>query len=119
MLLYEAALIMLLIKHWLVDFVWQTPRMVEEKGQYGKWHGILHSLQHSLATFVIFILAGIPFALGVALIDFVTHYHIDWVKMNYGNRDIATPEFWNHLGLDQLAHSLVYILIVGLFIRTI
>jgi hypothetical protein len=119
MLLYEAALVLLLVKHWYIDFVMQTPRMVEEKGQYGKWHGILHSLQHGVATFFIFILAGIPFASSMALLDFVTHYHIDWIKMNYGNRDIATPEFWNHLGLDQLAHGLVYLLIVGIFIRTI
>lgn len=119
MLLHEGALLLLLIKHWYIDFVMQTPQMVAEKGQYGKWHGILHSLQHGIGTFVIFILAGIPFAFAIALLDFVTHYHIDWVKMNYGNRDITTPQFWNHLGLDQLAHSLVYLLIVGIFIRSI
>jgi len=119
MLLYEAALVMLFVKHWAVDFVWQTPRMTEEKGQYGKWHGILHSLQHAVCTFLIFVLAGVPFAFSVAVLDFITHYHIDWIKMNYGNRDITTPEFWNHLGLDQLAHSLVYLLIVGIFIRAI
>jgi hypothetical protein len=119
MLLYEAALVMLFVKHWAVDFVWQTPRMTEEKGQYGKWHGILHSLQHAVCTFLIFVLAGVPFAFSMATLDFITHYHIDWIKMNYGNRDITTSEFWNHLGLDQLAHSLVYLLIVGIFIRAI
>ena len=119
MLLFEAALTMLFIKHWYVDFVMQTPKMVEEKGQYGKWHGILHSLQHSIATFIIFVLAGLPIALLFAAIDFVTHYHIDWVKMNYGNRDITTPQFWNHLGLDQLAHYLTYLAIVSIFIRSI
>jgi hypothetical protein len=31
--------------------------------------------------------------------------------MNYGNRDITTKAFWNHLGLDQMAHQLVYIFI--------
>jgi hypothetical protein len=119
MLLNEATLLLLFVKHWYVDFVMQTPRMVEEKGQYGKWGGIHHSGQHAIATFFIFVLAGIPFALAMALLDFVTHYHIDWIKMNYGNRDITTPQFWNHLGLDQLAHMLVYLLIVGIFIRNI
>lgn len=118
MLVFEAALLLLFIKHWYVDFVAQTPKMVAEKGQYGKWGGIHHSGQHALATFVIFILAGPTFALLAAVIDFVTHYHIDWTKMNYGNRDITTPQFWNHLGLDQLAHSIVYLFICGLFVRT-
>lgn len=119
MLLYEAALLLLFIKHWYIDFVMQTPQMVAEKGQYGKWHGILHSLQHASATFVIFALAGLQFAAIVALIDFVTHYHIDWIKMNYGNRDITTPQFWNHLGLDQLAHYVTYLGIVAIFVRTV
>ena len=34
--------------------------------------------------------------------------------MNYGNRDIRTRQFWNHLGLDQMAHQIVYIIIAGL-----
>jgi hypothetical protein len=29
--------------------------------------------------------------------------------MNYSNRDITTPQFWNHLGLDQMAHQISYI----------
>jgi hypothetical protein len=47
-------------------------------------------------------------------LDFLAHYHIDWTKMNYGNRDIRTPQFWNHLGLDQMAHQICYIFIAGL-----
>ena len=119
MLLYESALVLLLIKHWLVDFVWQTPQMLAGKGQYGQRHGLLHSLQHGAATFLIFVLAGIPFAISVALIDMISHYHIDWIKSNYGNSDSSSKQFWNHLGLDQLAHGLVYLLIVGVFIRDI
>lgn len=117
MLLFEVAFFLLFIKHWYVDFVLQTPQMIAEKGVYGKWLGVLHSLQHAIATFIIFALAGLQFALIVAVIDFVTHYHIDWIKMNYGSSDISKPKFWTHLGLDQLAHSLVYLLIVSIFVR--
>jgi hypothetical protein len=117
MFLYEALLILLFVKHWYVDFVAQTPQMVQEKGQYGKWYGIVHSLQHAGCTFLIFVLLDFKIALIVAFIDLVTHYHIDWTKMNYGNRDITTPAFWNHLGLEQLAHYLVYLVIVDCFIR--
>jgi hypothetical protein len=117
MLMFEAALLLLFIKQWYVDFVMQTPRMVEEKGHYGKLFGIFHSLQHAIATFFIFALAGIEVAFYFAIFDFISHYHIDWLKMNYGNRDINTPEFWNHLGLDQMAHNFVYLIMVGIFVR--
>ena len=48
--------------------------------------------------------------------DFITHYHIDWAKMNWGNRDITTPAFWAHLGLDQMMHQFVYLIIIGLIV---
>jgi hypothetical protein len=47
------------------------------------------------------------------LFDGLTHYHIDWTKMNYGNRDIMNEQFWCHLGLDQMAHQIVYIMLVA------
>ena len=51
----------------------------------------------------------------VGLLDFTLHYHIDWIKMNYGNRNIHSKQFWRDLGLDQLAHQLCYILYVVYF----
>ena len=50
----------------------------------------------------------------LGLIDFVVHYHVDWIKMRFGNRDIKTPAFWAQLGLDQLAHYLCYLFLVML-----
>ena len=106
-------LILLQIKHWYVDFVNQTNEEVAHKGIYLDWRGMTHSLKHGLATFIILIAFFgtdyYDFVIILGLIDFVTHYHIDWAKMNFGNRDITTPQFWNHLGLDQMAHQLVYI----------
>ena len=110
--------VLLQIKHWYVDFVLQTKEMVDGKSIYGNPYGIIHSLQHSAFTLAILILIVSPFlAVALALFDFVTHYHIDWLKMNYGNRDITNPKFWSHLGLDQMAHQIVY-LIIGAFILT-
>lgn len=105
-------LILLFVKHWYVDFVLQTDEMVKSKGIYGGAAGMLHSLQHSLFTLALLLLATNPaMAVALAIADGVVHYHIDWVKMNYGNRDITTKAFWNHLGLDQLAHAICYIAI--------
>ena len=111
-------LILLQIKHWYIDFVNQTEEEIQHKAIYLDWIGIKHSVKHGVSTFVIlwavlgWLEADVAFAL--ATVDFLLHYHIDWFKMNYGNRDIRTPQFWNHLGLDQMAHQIVYIIIAGL-----
>lgn len=105
-------LILLQFKHWYVDFVNQTNEEIQYKGEYLDWRGMKHSAKHGIATLAIlwwFIAA--PWAVILAALDFVVHYHIDWFKMNFGNKDISTPAFWNHLGLDQMAHQLVYLLI--------
>lgn len=113
-------LILFQIKHWYVDFVNQSMEEVKGKGIYCNWDGLKHSLKHGLATFVcVFLLLDFDyfsFCFVIGFLDFITHYHIDWIKMNYGNRDIQTPEFWNHLGLDQMAHQLVYICLAALVV---
>jgi hypothetical protein len=111
-------LILLQIKHWYIDFVNQTEEEIQHKGIYLDWIGIKHSVKHGVSTFVILwaVLGWVEtdLAFALATVDFLLHYHIDWLKMNYGNRDIRTPQFWNHLGLDQMAHQIVYIIIAGL-----
>ena len=108
-------LVLLQIKHWYVDFVNQTNVEVASKGIYGDGPGINHSAKQAIGTLLAIVLVvGTPYiayAAVLAFVDFVLHYHIDWVKMNYGNCDIRTPAFWNHLGLDQMAHQLTYIFI--------
>ncbi len=104
------------IKHFVADFVLQTERMVAEKGTYGAKYGILHSLVQSAGTFLAF--AWMHPVLGVitAFVDFLAHYHIDWLKMNinrWRKLTIQDYEFWVWLGADQLAHQLTYIALVG------
>ena len=107
-------LALLYIKHWYVDFVNQSMEEVNGKGSYGNWQGVKHSVKHGIATVIVLLIASVnwPSAVILGIVDFITHYHIDWTKMNYGNRDISTPAFWNHLGLDQMAHNFVYLFIV-------
>ena len=104
------ARVLLLVKHWYIDFVNQTNDEVHHKGIYGSWIGVRHSIKQAIPTAVIMLLLTTPeYAAIIAVLDLVTHYHIDWIKRNYGNQDIRDPLFWNHLGLDQLAHQLCYI----------
>jgi hypothetical protein len=113
-------LVLLQIKHWYIDFVNQDMEEVNHKGKYLHWLGVKHSVKQGLGTFVVlWAVTGwhyVDIALLLGAADFLFHYHIDWAKMNYGNRDITTPQFWNHLGLDQMAHQLCYIAIAGLTI---
>jgi hypothetical protein len=110
-------LAMLFVKHWYIDFVNQSAEEVAGKGTYGNAHGLMHSIKHGVATFIIFWAFALswPFAVIVGFLDFVTHYHIDWAKMNINKRwgyTIEQPAFWAWLGADQLAHSLTYITLV-------
>lgn len=111
-------MILLQVKHWYIDFVNQNDAEVKSKGVYGDWTGVGHSAKHGLGTAIVTVIAFGPgylfYALTLALVDFSLHYHIDWAKMNWGNRDITTKTFWAHLGLDQMLHQLTYILFIVL-----
>ena len=104
---------LLLIKHFLCDFPFQSQKMIKHKGNYGHPAGITHSLIHSQATFMVFLFFS-PVSTLLAAIDFITHYHIDWFKMKFGCQDQSTKRFWTHLGLDQLLHGLNYIGLVAI-----
>lgn len=111
-------LILLQIKHWYIDFVDQTDKEILSKKIYGDKFGIHHSIKHGAATTVcVEIVLGFPgffFAVLMGLLDIVAHYHIDYIKSNYGCADRDRKLFWNHFGLDQLAHQITYIAILGL-----
>lgn len=121
-------LFLLFTKHLIVDFYLQTMDMVKGKGIYMNRHGLWHSGQHALGTFVCVFVAAFTLTpsgwlLNPALLimfpilDFMLHYHIDWAKMNINkNRGYtpSDPQFWHWLGVDQYAHALTYLLIAFL-----
>jgi hypothetical protein len=112
------ALALLFFKHWYVDFVDQNDEEVKHKGIYGDFIGMGHSIKHGAATMLVFLIVD-PFHVSVlllGLIDAVAHYHIDWIKMKFGNRDVKTRAFWAQLGLDQLAHYMTYLFLVWLIV---
>jgi hypothetical protein len=108
------------LKHWYIDFVNQSNVEIASKGIYCDGAGLNHSVKHGIGTMLcIIIVTGIDhiaFASILALLDCVVHYHIDWLKSNYGRKDISQKHFWMDLGLDQMMHQLTYILIAYLII---
>ena len=110
---------LLLVKHFLIDFVWQTDAEVANKGTYGNGVGIGHSIKHGLGTLIVlgWFTSSLELGILIALVDSFIHYHVDWLKMNvnrhygWGPQDRA---FWVSLGLDQLAHGLTYVYLIYL-----
>ena len=107
------------IKHWLIDFVWQTPAEIANKGTYLKWAGLVHSVKHGIGTFVILWITDISFEMlyFLSLADIIIHYHIDWAKMNL-SKDLtaADHKFWVWLGFDQLLHHLTYVVFIDIML---
>ena len=104
------------IKHFIADFMMQYDYMLREKGIYGATGGIHHAGVHACWTFLILV----PFIrspeqlLILPLVDFVLHYHIDYLKQQL-NRGLisADREFWIWLGADQALHYLTYVGIIS------
>jgi len=111
-------LFLFMVKHSYADFTIQTYVQTVRKGIYRDWVGITHSLDHvwasivALLIFSIFHPISIFLILGIALVEGIMHYHIDWVKVRFGCKDQTNPAFWTQFGLDQLAHHLCYLAIV-------
>lgn len=116
------------IKHLVFDFFLQGPYQYLNKGKYGHFGGIFHALLHAYGTmFVLYFAVSsvLPFqtALLLSLVDAVTHYHVDWAKVNVTRYFKLTPTtsewFWHLVGIDQALHQLTYIGIIWYVVKVI
>jgi Protein of unknown function (DUF3307) len=107
------------IKHFIFDYVLQTPFQFRNKGTYGHPGGVLHSSMQALGTIPAFFILPPGLLWGVIIVigEFVIHYHVDWSKEQTLRRmNLKTTDawYWRIYGLDQLAHQLTYVLIAGI-----
>ena len=111
-------LFLLFVKHFIVDFPLQTSYQYLNKGTYLHPGGLLHSSLHGVATFLCFLFVAPSLAVIAAIIDFVVHYHVDFMKVKINRKFNWKPDtheqFWWLLGLDQLIHALTYLYLVSL-----
>lgn len=107
---------LLLLKHFVCDFVLQTPWQIGQKGIYGARGGLVHSGIHVAGTLVALLAVRPPLSVivTVLVVEFIVHYHIDWGKEQTVKRlDWRVgARFWNAIGFDQLLHGLTYLAIV-------
>jgi hypothetical protein len=109
--------ILLLLKHFICDFVLQNSDMALAKAIYGSNGSLRHSMHHGMGTFIVSVMFLVPaMAIGLALLDFLIHYHIDWIKMKFGPRSYKDKHYWVWFGADQFLHQLTYILLLILVI---
>lgn len=109
-------LVLLQLKHFVLDFPAQPPWMFLNKGKYGHPGGLVHSGLHGVATFAL-LLAWVPpwLAFHVGIVEAFIHYHVDWLKVQLNLWHDCKPDkslFWTLLGLDQLLHQLTYLAIL-------
>jgi len=110
---------LLLVKHAVAD-LWLQSRLNNPK--YGDKKNLtdrklwIHSLDHAALTAVITLLfAGLWWAIIIAVLDFVLHSVIDWIKRVYTlDRKITTKQnlFWKIQAVDQILHYTTYLAIV-------
>ena len=104
------------LKHFICDGPLQTLAMVKSKSIYGAPLGILHSALHGLGTGLVFLIAAFSpiVAIGLAVLDFAIHYHVDFIKENiikYFGWNTNNAPFWWALSADQTLHQLTYLLL--------
>lgn len=110
-----AIISLLMFKHFIGDFILQTKNQALHK--HILWHplGILHSLIHAVLTiFVLWSFTNPELVLIYAFLDGLTHYAIDFFKMNINYMYNLKPDnqlFWALVGLDQFMHYLTYFVI--------
>lgn len=110
-------LILVQAKHLLVDFYFQPKYMWMNKGDLKHPGGYIHAGLHSFGTMVLFVPFGWKTVLACGLIDFVSHYAIDYWKVNSTKKLGLTPydpKFWYYVGDDQFLHQVTYIFMIVL-----
>lgn len=108
----------LFTKHIIADYYMQYPWMYRHKGKYGHPGGLAHAGLHGIFTYIVLMTFVSPLlSLSLALLDFVLHYHIDYIKSKAWDKANTNPSeqlYWIIHGTDQFAHGLTYFLIVHL-----
>jgi hypothetical protein len=111
-------LFLLMCKHTLADLAMQQIRKPATKRLYLNKGLHVHALDHAVLTLVVLVFFINPWlALVFAVLDYVTHWHIDWFKSKMLWIFEIPREgslFWCIQTCDQLCHYATYALIVYL-----
>jgi hypothetical protein len=116
------SLVLFQAKHFVCDFVLQTPYQKRNKGTYGHPGGLLHAGLHGVGSLpAIVLLTRAPEMIGaIVAAEAVAHYHIDWLKMAIIKRRALSFDDMRYrivFGADQFLHQMGYVIILAVLMR--
>lgn len=117
-------LVWLQVKHYVADYLLQTPWILSGKGHLDRPGGYVHAAIHMAGTAPALIYAGLGGGLVATLLaaEFAVHFTIDHCKALEARARPQSPtsaRFWAIHGADQLAHHLTYAAILFVVMRAI
>lgn len=100
----------LLIKHFIVDLGIQ--QYIGPSPKHNYFSGHLHYFHHGVGAFIACIfVVPLQYAMLIGLIDYLAHWHVDWLKHHLNRAINAEPRsmkwWWTNV-LDQIVHTLFY-----------
>lgn len=105
-------LTLILIKHFIVDWVVQTDEMANEKGNKPTLL-FLHGLEHAIGSLIVALFFISPVkAVMLVTMEMLVHCSIDFIKSRImGKTKWKFPEknFLISMGFDQFLHQITYI----------
>ena len=116
------SLVLFEVKHFVCDYVLQTPFQYRNKGIYGHLGGFIHAGIHaagSLPALLVLTDSALPMA-AILAAEFVVHYHTDWLKEQINKRRGLTIDdhlYWIVFGTDQLIHQMTYVVFLAVLAR--
>lgn len=106
--------ILLNLKHFISEFILQTPEIAGSKTRYGSINSFIHIIHHAFGTMMALLIIDIPtsITLGLVALEAFIHYHVDWLTMRFGAQSYKDKTYWQWLGAQQFAHHITYVIIV-------
>lgn len=107
-----------MIKHAFCDLYFQNKKVPSNKTKYiGECHS--HYFDHFLATLLICYIFLLPleYCLFLASIDYIFHWHIDFIKTNIiklFKLNVSNIIYWLIQTFDQILHYCTYFLLIYL-----
>ena len=108
-------------KHFITDFLLQTPYMLRKERLSGWVLPLLsHALVHALFTLGIILVVN-KSLWWLAIVDLVVHFSVDRIKASphlLNRFKISEKYFWWVLGADQMSHHLTHYWIIWMLVTT-
>jgi hypothetical protein len=116
------SLVLFEAKHFICDFVLQTPYQYRNKGIYGHPGGFVHAGFHGLGSIPAILMVSDSAWLVAVIVaaEFLFHYHVDWLKEQINKaRALSFDDmlYWVVFGADQLLHQMSYVIILAVLAR--